>query len=136
MSTAPASSRTHTDAVVTALTSVVTTYDAEGPATPHTEVPYCVVRTDAGRVEPGSLGDRSSELRQLVWVTAVGETREQAQWVADKCRTELFTNGVTVSGRSAHPVTQVSSQMATRDDDVSPPLFYAVDVYRLHTQPA
>lgn len=132
MTSTPASSRAHADAVVAALGAALTTFDGEGPADPHNRVPYAVVRTDAGDTS-GSLGDRYQELTVTVWVTAVGGTREQAQWAADKARATLLTTGPTVSGRSAHPMWQVTSQPVTVDADVEPSLFYAVAAYRLRT---
>ncbi len=132
MTSTPASARDHADAVVTALDAALTTYDGEGPADPHNRVPYAVVRTDAGDLS-GTLGDRHRDLTVTVWVTAVGGTREQAQWAADKVRATLLTTGPTVSGRTVQPLWQVTSQPVTVDADVEPSLFYAVAAYRMHT---
>ena len=133
--TSPASARVHTDGVIAQLAAAITTFDGEGPQDPASRVPYVVVRTDSGQTH-GSLGDRYTDLTMLVWVTAVGGTREQAQWAADKARIALLDNaGPAVSGRLWHPMWQETSQPVQRDDAVSPALFYQVAAYRLHTQP-
>jgi hypothetical protein len=122
----------HSDAILTAVGAAVTVYDADGPAQPHGAVPYAVIRTDSGDLS-GSLGNRHSDLTLTVWVTSVGGTREQAQWVADEVRAVMLDSPPAVTGRTAQPAWQQLSQPVSRDDGLEPPLFYAVAAYRLHT---
>ena len=131
----PGLGRVHADGLIAHLEAAgLTVFDADGPQTPHDDVPYCVVRTDNGRTS-GALGDRYRDLRVLAYVTSVGETREQAQGVADQVRAAFLTDTApTITGRVAHPMWLEASNPVTRDDGVEPPLFYAVDSFRLWTE--
>ena len=69
-------------------------------------------------------------------VTSIGLTRVQASWVADNVRAALLSAALTVPGRSVQLVEWASGLPATRDDDVVPPLFYAIDMYAVTSSPA
>jgi len=69
-------------------------------------------------------------------VTSIGVTRVQASWVADNARAALLTTPLVVAGRSVQLVEWASGSTATRDDAVTPPLFYAVDMYAVTSSPA
>lgn len=125
------SGRAHTAAVVAAL-------DAAGISTgngigANLSGKYAVVYSDLGALD-GPLGDRFADLEQTIFVHSVGVGPDQAQWVADKSRTTLLA-GVDVPGRARLNLVHTSSQPVQRDDDVKPPVFYAVDIYTLSTTP-
>lgn len=63
-------------------------------------------------------------------VTTVGDTRMQAEALADKLRTLLLASNLTPSGYRMHPWEKVVGQIVDRDDDVQPPVFYAIFTVR------
>ena len=71
-----------------------------------------------------------------ITVHSVGTTPEQAQWVAERVYAQLLGARLTIPGRKARPVRAITSQPLQKDTDVSPPLFYCVDVFGLTTTPA
>jgi hypothetical protein len=130
--TAPADARPHIDAILAVLTAAgVTAYDAEAPADAPEK--YAVVYPDPG-TPSGTLGDRHRHLLLEFQLTAVGRSREQAQWVADKARAVLLTTIPTVPGRVVQPLWQVGSPPPVqRDDDVQPPLYYQPVSYQMRS---
>lgn len=71
-------------------------------------------------------------------LTAVGSIARQARWALDKASTALADNGVTVAGRVIQRVRPVENQpwgKTERDQDVTPPVFYATRVYGMHSFP-
>lgn len=127
-----ASARLHTDAVIAALEAVgLTVGDATAAGlTP----PYAVVYKIEGGEFAGSLQDPFEDADLVYQVTSVGRTREQAEWVADKAM--VLLDGVTVNGRSIALVSPDGGPGVRRDDDVSPPLFYATPRFRLKSTPS
>jgi hypothetical protein len=124
----------HTDAVLAALTAAgLTAAMSQAPA--GTEPPYCVLHPDPGRAIPGSLADPLSNYDSLMQVTCVGETAEQALSVSDRVRTALSVP-LTVAGRSGLRPEELGGPPVQRDDDVTPPLFYAPVQYRIRSTPA
>lgn len=128
--------RAHVTAVLTLLDAVpnLTTYDGLVPARP--VLPYAVVWPDSGRAERSSILAASNVVASEMYVTCVGSSREQAQWVAEKVDAALLDVRPTITGRSCWPIEQVLTRPVQRDDDVDPPLVYAVNVYRLASIPA
>lgn len=85
----------------------------------------------------GPVSDPYADAESEYQVTAVGVTRAQAQIVADKARTLMLTAPLTIPDRVLmQPVEWSDSRGVERDDDVSPPLFYAIDRYMIRTTPA
>jgi hypothetical protein len=125
--------RTHTAAIVAVLEAAgLTVGNGSGIGL---TAPYVVVYSDSGAVD-GPLGDRFADLDQTVILHSVGTGPEQAQWVADKARTALLGSTPTVTGRTVLYVDHADSQPLYRDDDVTPPLYLAVDTYTFSTTPA
>ena len=122
--------RLHTDAVIAALEADgLTVGDAtgEGLAAPYVVV-YRISGTRDG--EAAAPEDRAELVFQL---TCVGTGRQQAEWVQDKAETAL--RSITVAGRSVRVWVDTDGAVS-RDDDVSPPLWYSTPRYRLWTTPA
>lgn len=69
-------------------------------------------------------------------VTSVGETREQAQALSDRLRALLEGQKLSGTGFVLGPWRIVLAGRVDRDDDVKPPLFYAIDVIEVFTSPA
>lgn len=99
-------------------------------------VPYTVLYADLGTLERSSVDDASAFFNMSFQITAVGSTRQQAGWAADKARVALVGAAPSVSGRTTSMIVQESSQPVIRDDDVVPPMFYAVATYRLVSVPS
>lgn len=148
--TAPALAREHVDGLFVLLRGnlppapappavQVRVYDADAlvdAAGKPPAAPYAVLYPDPGWPE-GTLGDRWRWLLLGFQVTGVGATRRQAQWVADWARGVLLTQQPVVPGRVVHPLwQQEGSPPIDRDDDVSPPLFYAPVLYQMRSVPA
>lgn len=107
-----------------------------GGADPTAGVPYVVLYADPGWPD-GTLGDRHRWLLLGFQVTAVGSSVQQAQWASDWARTVLLTMQPTVPGRIVHPLWQQEGPPpVTRDDDVSPPLYYQPALYQMRSVPA
>lgn len=78
-------------------------------------------------------GDLISEIQ----VTSVGESRKQAQWMSDRIRESFIAANLTGwTGRTIQLVELDSGNEVERDDDIQPPLFYAVDSYLVYSTPA
>lgn len=84
----------------------------------------------------GPIADDAADLTYNFQVTAVGETVEKAEWVADLARTALLTTDLTVSGRHCDPTSPTGGSGVQRDDDINPPLYYRADTYTTYTSPA
>lgn len=109
----------------------------EAPDNPKSHVPYMTLHFMPVIGGNGSLGD-SSTTHTFDWqVTAVGETEQQALWLAGKAR-DLFNGWVpTVASRSVWPVRQLMNAPFTRrDDQIKPALFVSITQWRLTTQPS
>ena len=89
-------------------------------------------------VDPdGPAADAYADAESEYQITAVGRTRAQAQFAADKARSVMLAPGLSIPGRALmQPVEWSPSRGVTRDDDEDPPLFYAVDSYLIRTTPA
>ncbi len=73
-------------------------------------------------------GDMSSAVTVTGWfefqITSVGDTREQAEWLADLLRTLILASNLTPSGFRMFPWRNLITNLPDRDDDEQPPLFY------------
>lgn len=129
------SGRVHTDGVIAALEAAgLSVGDGSGKGL---TAPYCVVYTDLGDLD-GPMGDRFADAEQHFFVHSIGLDRNGAQWEADKARVALLGTPITVEGREVMYVNPEpgGSLPVQRDDDIQPPLYYAVDEYVLATTPA
>lgn len=136
--TAPASVRSHVDAVhVLLAANSVPAYRGEAPAgaiTADPFTPFVVVYPNAGMPE-GTLGDRHRDLSCEFQVIGVGRTAEQSQWITDKARVVLLTMLPAVPGRVAQPLWQVDGAPTRRNDAVSPAVFETPVAYQFRTGP-
>jgi hypothetical protein len=135
--------RAHLDAFVALLSPltgapssmrvVVGATDAEdqAPALPaDRQTPFVVVRPDSMPMESDRLGVHSANLNGRVYVTCVGSTVKEAQWAQEKTRALLVDKKPTVAGRSVGRLQIDIGSPLQVDRDVTPPLFFVVDVYR------
>ena len=136
--------RTHTGVVVTMIdTAGLDVYRGIGPPAPHDSVPYCVVYSGDAHTE-GPSGDPDSDVSMEVQVTSIGDSEEQAAWMADRVRNTLLsvTPPTPPSGRAwlrpQRPIDHVLTRPCERDDDAGPgaPLYYIASVYAIPTTPS
>lgn len=125
--------REHTDAVIAALQATgLTVGDSQAPAG---APPYGVVYPISGGDSYGTLGDRNGDAELVYQVTCVGSSRKQAEWVADKAL-GLLAGFAAPTGRSVPLVALESMPGIQRDDEKSPPLFYATPRFRVFSTPS
>lgn len=103
------------------------------------ELPYANIQSigdvdrEASFAELLSEGDLVSEVQ----VTSVGESRKQAQWMSDKIRVAFIAANLTGwAGRKITLVELDGGNEVERDDDIQPPLFYAIDSFLVYSTPA
>lgn len=97
---------------------------------------YVTVYTNNGPREVSRLTGPQSAVTFTYIVHSVGQTPEQAQWVAEKVYLQLVDAVPNVPGRVVSPIRSVSSLSVQIDRDIDPPLWYCVDEFDLHTEPA
>lgn len=90
---------------------------------------YVVVYTDQGHRTRDRIGGPSTAVNMTVTVHSCGSTVDQAQWVADRVFGLLLDWVPDLGGRTSWPTSHEVSQPAQKDSDVSPPVFYTVDVF-------
>ena len=123
----------HVDAVMAAYTAAdLTGY--LGGAPPSVAPPYIVLYPEPGTPIAASLADDRTYFRTTLQVTCVGETAEQALNLADRSAAALSAP-LAVTGRTAWRPEYLDGQPVRRDDDITPPVFYAVARYRLRSTP-
>lgn len=128
----------HVDAVSAALTTAgLTAYLGGAPpgVSPTAADPYVVLYPEPGRAEVASLADNRTNFSAVVQLTCVGLTAEQAMSVSDRAAAALSAV-LTVTGRTSWKPEPLDGQPVQRDDDVTPPCFYAPSRYRLRSIPA
>lgn len=127
-------SRPQTDAILTALAGTgLPVGDGEAPAG---SPPYLVLYVVTSGFD-GPAEDPQADMYAEFQVTAVGDTREQAEWARDKARAAMAAGVAAPAGRSMLEPVQLldGGPGVQRDDAVQPPLFYAVDLYEASTTP-
>ncbi|WP_157253210.1 DUF3168 domain-containing protein [Nonomuraea typhae] len=112
----------------------LTIHDAKAPqdAAP----PYAVIFFDTGMksgFHRNLVNDGPNELRYQV--TSVGETRDQAAWVADKMAAAVLGSAPELPGRRIWPAVEEGSQPVRREDE-STALFYGTSQYLTRSDPA
>ncbi len=134
MSAAP--TRVLTGAVLTHLRAQVARPVGDAAVPTDQTLPYAVLYpAGSGRLD-GPQSDVHADAQQVVQVTSVGESREQAEALSDRVRAAMLDARPAVAGRYVQDVQLDASQPVRRDDDVRPALWYAVDLFRLWTTPA
>lgn len=127
----------HVDAVTAALQGAgLTVYFGGAPAgvVPTDGSPFVVLYPDPGHPVAASLADERTHFTAVVQLTCVGLTAEQAANVSDRTMAALLTP-LTVAGRVAWKPESLDGQPVQRDDDVTPPNYYAVSRWRLRSIP-
>lgn len=127
----------HVDAITAALTAAgLTVYFGGAPSgvVPSDGSPFVVLYPDPGQAVVASLADERTHFTAVVQLTCVGLTAEQAANVSDRAMAAL-TLPLAVAGRVAWKPESLDGQPVKRDDDVTPPNYYAVSRWRLRSVP-
>lgn len=108
----------------------------QAPVLPAARVtPYVVVRPDSMPQESDRLAPFSGNLNGRIYVTCIGADVREVQWAQERTRALLVDKrpSVTVASvaRSVAPLSLEGGSPVAIDRDVTPHLYYAVDVYRL-----
>lgn len=88
-------------------------------------VQYVVLYPSPGMTD-GDLCDPHEYLDYKVQATCVAATQDGAEAVADTVKAALVGIRLTVSGRSLYPFQLDGGSPASRDDQVAPPVHYAI----------
>lgn len=127
----------HVDAVTAALGAAsLTVYLGGAPpgVEPTDTQPYIVLYPDPGTPVRASLADDRVDFTAVVQLTCVGLTAEQALSVCDRA-TAALSGPLIVDGRTAWRPEALEGQPVRRDDDITPPCFYAISRFRLRSTP-
>jgi hypothetical protein len=127
----------HVDALTAALEGVsLTVYLGGAPdgVEPTDAQPYIVLYPLPGTAVRASLADNLVDFVGDVQLTCVGLTAEQALNVHDRASAALATP-LAVNGRTTWKPEPRGGQPAKRDDDRTPPCFYAISLFRLRSIP-
>lgn len=128
----------HLDAVKAALeVASLTVYVGGIPASSGWTAPdkFCVLYPDPGMAVSESLADERTDFDSTMQITCVGGDVERVLWVADRVRTAL-AGPLTVEGRNCWPPKDLGGPPVSRDDDVTPPLYFVPVQYRICSTPA
>lgn len=127
----------HIDAVTAALEGAgLTVYLGGAPdgVEPTDTQPYVVLYPDTGVPVRASLADDRTDFMGIVQLTCIGLTAEQAINVCDRAGAALSAP-LAVSSRTAWRPEALEGLPVRRDDDVTPPCFYAISRFRLRSTP-
>lgn len=117
-----------------ALLASVTVDDAETPN--FAVLPRVVLYGDQGASTRETLCATPDGAVVTIQTTCVGESREQAGWMLDKVAELVENKRPVVAGFVCSPVQNLFANLPRRDDDVDPPVFYAVMTWRFTAVPA
>lgn len=94
---------------------------------PASMYPYGVLYVGTTLMQ-GTLVNPKEDGLHRVQVTSVGRTRESTEWLRDRVRPVLLNMTLEGDGVACVWTELVNSQPVIRDDDVTPAVFFAVDV--------
>lgn len=101
---------------------------------PRASFPYCVVFTGISRLAGDLLHPNEDGLHRI-HVKSVGLDRDGAEWLRDRVRPVLLDRELPIDGHAITWSELVTSLPTQRDDVLSPPRFYANDVFHLFVTP-
>ncbi|NUS29816.1 MAG: hypothetical protein HOV92_37135 [Streptomyces sp.] len=129
----------HMDAVQAVLEGAgLTVFLGGTPATTGWTPPdkSCVLYPDPGMAVRESLADERTDFDSTMQITCIGADPVRALWVADKVRKALASTPLAVEGRSCWPPEDLGGPPVSRDDDVTPPVYFVPVQYRICSTPA
>lgn len=131
----------HTEAILALLRS--TTLEVGDGVAPRNvdkseiDPPFATLYPLIGGTFDGPLSDSQADISLMYQVTAVGQTRQQAQVILDIIRAVFKRENLTITNRVVRDIRLASPYSGTvRDDDLPVPLFYGYDRYEVDTTPS
>lgn len=135
-----------TDDVLTRLRALVPPVSVHDGRVPVDQVtgrlparPYVVVYGPSdgdGTHRVDDLAGRSGWVEGRVQTTVVADSAEACRIIAARVRGSLLDVVPTITGRVCFPIRHDDSQPVRRDDDVQPPVLYAVDRWLIQSTTA
>ena len=119
-----------TDAVLARLVAATSKAVGDGQAPADITRPYSVLYPLDDTDRDGDMIDTQRTSWFDFQVTVVGDTREQAEWLADDLRDSMLAADLTPSGFRMYPFERVVTNQTERDDDIQPPVFYTIFIVR------
>lgn len=123
--------REHTDGLIAALEALsLEVGDGQAPEghgrqPDGTFLPYVTAYSIPGGDRSGTLDAPDEDATLIFQLTCVGESRKQAEWIADIALGLLGTYTFEVEGRKIPRVYLVTNPRVRRDDSITPPVFIA-----------
>lgn len=96
-------------------------------APPNNTYPYAVVYPLIDDSSEGALNDPTQAVTWAFQVTCVSNGAAGAQWMQKEVRDALHGHIPVVTGLGTTPIHLADGSGITRDDAISPPLFYSTD---------
>jgi hypothetical protein len=115
---------------IPALSEVVFDGDVEGRPQR-----YVNVHSNRGIGRADRLAGLGRRTRKTYWVHSVGASKAQADAVAERVIAKLSDWKPDVEGFACERLRHESSQPTQKDVTDKPPIYYAVDVFDLYTEP-
>jgi len=94
---------------------------------------YVNVYHDLGNRVSRTIVDEVGDVTVTFWVHSIGKERWQAVWCSDRVTLALHKFRPVIEGRTCFPMRHVGGQSIKKDDSVSPPRLFGVDMWELHT---
>ena len=118
----------------------LTVYDTVVPVDPTTGVPplrpYVVVYAPVGKSTLNNLTGNSGALEALIQTTCVGDTAESCRIVSRRVKADLLDIRPVIVGRVSFPIRHADSRPPQVDNQVQPPVLFAVDRWLTSSVPA
>jgi hypothetical protein len=105
----------------------------QGQAPTEADPPYVVAYEGGGPALTGPVAAPYADSVPRLVLHSVGRSQQEALATADKARLRMLAFPLAVPGRVVQRVDLESAASPLRDDDVSPPLWDAVDIYLIYT---
>jgi hypothetical protein len=135
--------RAHDDRVLGRIREVAalekTVFDGEVPKENPDGTPlerptrYVNVHSNRGTETPERLAGPATRIRKTYWIHSVGASKRQADAVAEAVIGKLLGWKPDVPGFSCERMRHPTSQPTQKDETVSPPIYFAVDVFETFT---
>lgn len=131
--------RAHARAVETLLSTATNLvwYDGAAPST--ASGPYAIyfLATPAGVSQSRRVSADMPKAQFNLAVMYVGDTPDEMRWVAEKVRTAVIRNRLTVTGRTCDPfLPPATSSTPRKDDSALPVAWVSTDVWQFNSSPA
>lgn len=128
-----------TDALLAALKTIGRPIgDSAKPSSPNPPptsfYPYANLYVGTANLD-GTLVHPNEDGVHVAQVTSIAKERRGAEWMRHRVREVVLAGDIDLGGYGVVWAELVTGQPVTRDDDVDPALFYAVDIFHLYVTP-